>query len=178
MIVRQRGAALLLFMVVLVGALAALLITRLRSANAADARRMADQRSLALAVEALRGAAFARHCSNTSVPLSDVLPCPDGAATEGIAAASCPGLTRGWLPWRSLGLPPLKDSSGTCLWYERQGTTARVIAPGAATAGQNRGAAAGRSVCGGNLAEANYLDAADVSLALSLDTATMVARCP
>jgi len=177
MIGRQRGAALLVFMVLLVSAAAAFGIARLRSGTV-DARRMQDQRNLALAVEALRSQAFVRRCIDTTLPLIDLLPCADGTATEGVAASSCPGLTRGWLPWRTLGLPPLKDSSGTCLWYERQGTTARVIAAGAASGGQNRSATAGRIVCGGNLSSANYLDASDVSLTLSLNTAAMVTQCP
>jgi hypothetical protein len=150
----------------------------LKRDNTRDARRLRDQDSLAQASQALRGAAFVRHCLNVSLPLANLLPCPDAAATEGVAALSCPVLARGWLPWRTLGLPPLKDSSGTCLWYERQGTTARVIVAGAPLAGQSRTAVAGRPECGGNLTATNYLDASDISLTLTLNTAAMVTRCP
>jgi hypothetical protein len=50
------------------------------------------------------------------------LPCPElyKNGTEGNSANPC-GLanrnTIGWLPWKTLGLPPLKDNSGTCLFY-------------------------------------------------------------
>jgi hypothetical protein len=175
---RQRGAALLVLMVLLASAFAAFGMTALQRGALRDSRREQDQRLLASGAEALRNAAFARRCLNTVLPLGELLPCPDGAVAEGIAAASCPGIARGWLPWRTLGLPPLKDSSGTCLWYERQGTTARVIAAGAAMPGQNRAPAAGRMMCGGSLSAADYLDASDPALAITLDTAAMVARCP
>jgi hypothetical protein len=178
MIAHQRGAALLVLMLLLATAVAAVGVSSLQRGNTQNARRMQDQYRLTQATQALRSTAFVRRCQNTALPLANLLPCPDAAATEGIAAASCPGLVRGWLPWRTLGLPPLKDSSGTCLWYERQGITARVIVAGAPVAGQNRSAAAGRPECGGNLTATNYVDATDASLTLSLNTAAMVARCP
>ena len=178
MIRRQSGSALLLLMVLLASALASIGMAALQRASAGDARRTHDLRTLAVAVDALRTAAFAQRCINTAMPLNDLLPCPDAAGTEGIAAVSCPGRAVGWLPWRTLGTAAIKDSSGTCLWYERQGTTARVIGAGSAVAGQDRTTTAVRPVCGGNLLAANYVDAGDVSLAVTLDTATMVARCP
>ena len=169
----------LVLMVLLASAVAAFGMTVLQRGAQRDSRRVQEQRLLALGAETLRSAAFARRCLNAVLPLVELLPCPDGAATEGIAAPSCPTVARGWLPWRTLGLPGWKNSSGTCLWYERQGTTARVIAAGAATSGQNRTAAVGRLMCGGNLSAAsNYLDSSDASLAFTLDTAAMVARCP
>lgn len=137
-----------------------------------------EGRNLALAGSALRAHAFTRRCQNPGLAMDQALPCPDGAGTEGVAAASCPVVSRGWLPWRSLGLPALRDQSGTCLWYERQGTTARIIAAGGAQAGQSRTAAGGRTTCGGNLNSANYLDAQDASLTVSLDTAMIAAKCP
>ena len=54
------------------------------------------------------------------------LPCPDFQLTlppfgEGVAdGGACGGnlvVTTGYLPWRSLGIDALKDSSGTCLYY-------------------------------------------------------------
>jgi hypothetical protein len=178
MIARQRGAALLVLMLLLATALAAFGIASLQRGNTRDARRMQDQTNFAQATQALHAAAFTQRCRNTTLPPANLLPCPDAAATEGIAASSCPGLTRGWLPWRTLGLPPLRDSSGTCLWYERQGTTARVIAAGAPIAGQNRNTIAGRPQCGGNLTATNYVDATDASRSLTLNTAAILGRCP
>jgi hypothetical protein len=136
-----------------------------------------EARELAYAADALRGHAFVHHCLNTSRPYTDLLPCPD-TVTEGVAAPSCPGITRGWLPWRTLGLPSVRDRSGTCLWYERAGTTARVIAAGGASAVQNRANAAARIVCRGNYTATNYLDANDAALAITLDTAMLATRCP
>jgi hypothetical protein len=174
---RQRGATLLLLMVLLVTAVAAFGVAGLQRGTT-DARRNQDQQNIAMGIAALRSAAFVRRCADRTRPLNDLLPCADAATTEGVSAASCPGLTQGWLPWRTLGLPPLRDSSGTCLWYERQGTTARVIVAGAATGSQNRGASSGRTICGGNLAASNYLDTGDAAVSMTLNTAAMVARCP
>lgn len=48
------------------------------------------------------------------------LPCPANDNGEGNSVGVC-GAARenalGWFPWRSLGLPPLKDGSGDCLLY-------------------------------------------------------------
>ncbi len=111
-------------------------------------------------------------------PLETLLACPDGAAAEGIAAPACPGTSRGWLPWRTLELPPLRDRSGACLWIERSGATVRIIAPGAAGPGQSRIADPSRSVCGGNFTAANYLDPSDPTLTLTLDAGALAAVCP
>jgi hypothetical protein len=175
---RERGAALL--------ALMAVVVTAATIAGAVTLQRMASHaptqqnegRALALAAEALRGEAFRRRCLDTTIPLPNLLPCPDAAGVEGIAGANCAGLTQGWLPWRTLGLPPLRDSSGTCLWYERNGTTARVIAAGAPAAGQTRASLGSRPICGGNNTPANYVSAGDRAVAVNLDTALMTARCP
>jgi hypothetical protein len=175
---RQRGAALLILMVALASALAVAGTMQLRKWSSRQTASMEQGAQLTLAADALRSLAFAQRCLNTALPMIDLLPCPDSAVTEGIAVPSCPGIARGWLPWRTLGLAPLRDNSGTCLWYERQGTTARIIAAGGATPGQNRAASPGRSVCGGNVTAANYIDATDASLTVTLDTGRMVARCP
>ena len=54
------------------------------------------------------------------------LPCPDldGASGEGSTELNC-GTTDvtvvGRLPWKTLGLPPLRDGDGECLWYAVSG---------------------------------------------------------
>ncbi|HJW27058.1 MAG TPA: hypothetical protein VJ576_19360 [Rhodocyclaceae bacterium] len=51
------------------------------------------------------------------------LPCPD-TNNDGVAEASCDDTdvsVIGRLPWRTLGLPPLRDSAGECLWYAVSG---------------------------------------------------------
>jgi len=50
------------------------------------------------------------------------VPCPEapgyiGTANEGIAAGNCTLPAVGRLPWRTLGLPKLRDASGEPLWY-------------------------------------------------------------
>lgn len=57
-------------------------------------------------------------------PRPGELPCPNrttltDGTPSGIATAPCSSLaTRiGWLPWKTLGLPPLRDGSGEYLWY-------------------------------------------------------------
>ena len=57
-----------------------------------------------------------------------VLPCPDmkigGLLGEGVAHGSCRSrhaAALGRLPWRTLGIPPLRDAHGECLWYAVSG---------------------------------------------------------
>jgi hypothetical protein len=174
----QQGAALLSLMAVIVTAAAIAGSVSLQRMAARAPTQQKEGRALALAAEALKGIAFQRRCLDTTIPLPDLLPCPDAAGVEGVAGASCTGLTQGWLPWRTLGLPPLRDASGTCLWYERNGATGRVIAAGAPTSGQTRASLGSRPVCGGNDSAANYLNASDQAVTFSLDTALLTSRCP
>jgi hypothetical protein len=174
---RERGAALILLFTVLAALAAGAGLALLEKAASDEPARQQQLRSLALAADALRGEAFQRRCQTPTLPDDLLLPCPENGV-EGQAAAACPGLTQGWLPWRTLELQPLRDASGTCLWYRRQGTTATVIAPGHGTPGQVRNTLPGRPVCGGNNNSADYLDAADDTLVLTLDTAAMAASCP
>ena len=48
------------------------------------------------------------------------LPCPANTNGDGNSMGSC-GIAKtnylGWFPWRSLGMAPLKDSNGDCLFY-------------------------------------------------------------
>ncbi len=168
----------MLVLVLLVTFVAGVGTALLRGMSKRDTGLREQQRSLARAADALRGDAFRRRCLTPALANDALLRCPDLAGPEGDAATSCPGLTRGWLPWRTLGLPPQRDASATCLWYERNGTTARVIAAGAPGAAQNRMALANRPVCGGHYTASDYLDAADASVTLVLDTANFAARCP
>jgi hypothetical protein len=53
------------------------------------------------------------------------LPCPANDNGEGNSVGNCGSQNEaalGWLPWRSLGLPPLRDESGTCLLYAVSGS--------------------------------------------------------
>jgi hypothetical protein len=176
---RERGAALLLLMSVLVVVAAAAGVALLEQAAAREPGQWDEQQRLVLAADALRGAAFQRRCVTPALAPDVLLACPEtGGGVEGVAAASCPGVSRGWLPWRTLGLPPLRDGSGTCLWFERSGSTARIIAPGAPRAGQDRTTLPGRTSCAGNAVAANYLDAGDAEVSVVLDLAQIAAACP
>lgn len=86
------------------------------------------QAALAQAKEALIGFAATyrdQHPAPGSVhnEVFGFLPCPD-TNNDGVAEASCPDTdvsVIGRLPWRTLGLPPLRDSAGECLWYAVSG---------------------------------------------------------
>ena len=110
----------LALLVLVLGATAILL--RTGSGNPRNSERLADAAVLAEAKRALLAYAV------TSFDLSGrhgLLPCPDidagGGFAEGVAHdTACSGSddsVLGRLPWRTLGLPPLRDAAGQCLWY-------------------------------------------------------------
>lgn len=168
----QRGAAALLLLLVLLATVVGLFAAARPPADV-TARDGLSQRALAEAAQALAGYARARRCEVGSATVLSQLPCPDLGSTEGQAAPSCPGVIRGRLPWRTLGIAPLRDGYGECLWYERGPAAARVIAPGPALAGQSRAASGAAPVCGGHYAQADYLEAAGNDRALALDAALL-----
>lgn len=99
-------------------------------AGLASPSRAGDD-ALARAKEALLWYAVTyRDSHDAEVP--GYLPCPDSAeesglfvAGDGIAAATCGGpgtIAVGLLPYRTLGLPELRDADGNCLWYAVSGT--------------------------------------------------------
>lgn len=113
---RQRGAALIAALVffVLIGIGAVLAVARGTDSQVEKERR--TQHALAQAKEALVG--FAASVDLTGPERPGDLPCPDldndGAADPPCATES----TRlGRLPWRTLGLPDLRDGDGERLWY-------------------------------------------------------------
>lgn len=114
----QRGAALLVFLVLLVMGALTWVVGNLtpESVEAARARKTAD--ALAQARDALLGRVAA-----TDGATAGYLPLPDlGNASEGIASMNFAGniallAAAGRLPWSSLGIAPLRDGAGECLWY-------------------------------------------------------------
>jgi hypothetical protein len=100
--------------------------------------------SLAQAREALIGYAIRLRDdqlkSGTSGVVYGYLPMPDlgtsrnnntGCTEEGCEAANFAGNAAGYtvigrLPWRTLGIGPLRDSSGECLWYAVSGSHQRI----------------------------------------------------
>ena len=120
---RQRGAALLIMMLLVLVAASATLVTRLNS-NAGRAQQLSEtQEVLAMARRALMD--YAAVYPDLTPGAAALLPCPDrdnsGGYLEGAAHADACGsrgeTVMGRLPWRSLGIRPLKDSGGACLWY-------------------------------------------------------------
>jgi len=182
---RQCGYGVLIALVILVlGSLYGLT----RGLSQATAQTKHDDHDQAVLRQA-RDALVARAALDANRPGS--LPCPDtnnDGVSELLAGSACPSYI-GRLPWRTLGLPDLRDSAGETLWYvlsqpftdssasvinsDTQGSLtmtglapatnviALVFAPGAALGGQNRNAA-GKNVAANYLEDENR-DAANTS---------------
>ena len=111
----QRGAALLILLAILMVAVLYGLFSSLNEATAtvplqrsqhnAEVLRQAKEALIAYAVQKDNGPGH--------------LPCPDRNNSGNDPGTACASLaTRiGRLPWRSLGIPDLRDSSGERLWY-------------------------------------------------------------
>ena len=171
---RQKGVVLLGLMIVFVLASGLYLIGHINRLYSKSGQYLLDASVLQQATDAL----LARAVSDANRPGS--LPCP-ALNSDGTAPVSSPCPTFiGWLPWRTLDLPDLRDSSGERLWYVLSpafqdnaavnstsvsaltldgstGIAAVVIAPGFALPSQNRPS---------NNA-ADYLDAKDGNPATS-----------
>ncbi len=126
-LIKQHGVALLIFVVVMATAAAAVTVKALNNASANY--QIARDKITAAALTQAKDALIGRAASDANRPGS--LPCPDimtntpnGAVinvpNDGIADSfsgpDCPSYI-GYLPWRTLGLPDLRDGSGERLWY-------------------------------------------------------------
>jgi len=110
---RQRGAALMVMLVIMIIGSAAFLVSSLSTTALKNARQETTANALAQAKEALIGRAVA----DNNMPGS--LPCPDtddNGSAELLSGNDCPSYI-GRLPWKTLGLPDLRDGSGERLWY-------------------------------------------------------------
>lgn len=117
----QRGAALLIFLILFVTAALSFVVTRLNP-EATEARRaQKTQAALAQAREALIGRVV-----TTATATAGYLSLPDlgppHSSQEGTASLNFAGNAglrpvAGRLPWRTLGIGPLRDGAGECLWY-------------------------------------------------------------
>ncbi|MBI2994661.1 MAG: hypothetical protein HYY48_10865 [Gammaproteobacteria bacterium] len=118
----QRGAVLLVFMLVLVVGSSYMLVSRLNEYAQAYAREAQTQSALAEAKQALLF--YAMNYPDLNTGLSTIrgpgyLPCPD-QNDDGATETNCSdttGSTLGRLPYSTLGLSELTDSSGEMLWY-------------------------------------------------------------
>lgn len=125
----QRGAALIMFMVILFLGTSWYFLSALNAAssNVDLSRRQISSRVLAEAKQALLGYVATLAASDKN---PGRLPCPealDAATTlnpddDGVAAAFCTLPAVGRLPWRTLGVSKLTDGYGEPLWY--------VVSPG------------------------------------------------
>ncbi|MBF8273021.1 MAG: hypothetical protein HW380_2126 [Magnetococcales bacterium] len=112
MVLNQRGSAMLAVLALLVAVLGAAFYQLLEPHPQRLADREGTMRRLAEAIFGLR--AFAGQSEGK-------LPCPDlDFPPDGYANAECVymrGRVVGWLPWRTLGLGPLRDEGGNFFWY-------------------------------------------------------------
>jgi type II secretory pathway pseudopilin PulG len=119
---KLEGSALVMILIIL-GFAAALLVSALKS-NPQIGRDKITSAALAQAKEALIGYAASVALTPGGGPRPGDLPCPD-INDDGIAEASCgnasgstgQNLRLGRLPWKTLGLPDLRDGNGERLWY-------------------------------------------------------------
>lgn len=133
---RQQGGYMLVIMLVIIvtGSLYGLL-DRLNANAAETSRTTRTNDALKQAREALLvyAATYKERSKVDGVAVYDngYLPCPDMNGDDGLGtmigteAGSCGNQGTnavGLLPYRSLGLPELRDGDGNCLWYAVSGT--------------------------------------------------------
>ncbi len=115
---KQTGAALLLFILLLVLGASTLLVSKLNKASIRSYWENYTGLRLAEAKQALLG----RSASDNNRPGS--LPCPDtdgDGSAELFAGDQCPSYT-GFFPWRTLDIEELRDGTGSPIWYSLQPT--------------------------------------------------------
>jgi type II secretory pathway pseudopilin PulG len=140
---RQRGAAFLLLVITLVLGAAAVFYGFSKPSSSEAEKNRKTMEALEQARTALIGYAVSRALNGGGAVRPGDLPCPDtndDGNTEGNcgnAAGSQQANRLGRLPWRSLGLPDLRDGDGERLWYAvsnnfKYSTRTNCAAPGAA----------------------------------------------
>ena len=123
---KQRGAVLMVMLVIMIVGIAAILVNSLSSTTLKNARQANTAAALAQAKDALIGFAIT-YGDTHSGQVHGYLPCPDyaGGNPEGSAEPLCGSKdisVIGRLPWRTLDLSTLRDGDGECLWYAVSGT--------------------------------------------------------
>lgn len=116
---QQRGAALMVMLVIMVMGAAAFLVSSLSRAGLQIERDKITVNALAQAKMALIGWSVSRG-DIAGKPRPGELPCPDTNHT-GTAAGTCTAGAIGRLPWKTLGIEELKDGYGEALWYAIDG---------------------------------------------------------
>jgi len=116
----SKGAALLVMLFLILAVFSTMIVSELSKANLEAQKQKKTQEALAQAKEALIG--FAASVKLNPGRPGD-LPCPDkhppGDPQEGSPSTPCnnTNASLGRLPWKTLGLPDLRDGSGERLWY-------------------------------------------------------------
>ncbi|RLA09980.1 MAG: hypothetical protein DRQ54_01030 [Gammaproteobacteria bacterium] len=119
----QQGVVLIIMFTILIIAGMALVISGLNQGSSRLKNQRQTSEALAKAKATLLSRAIYLGYKDNNDPGYYSLPCPDRSVNpiaEGGADSSCGGAhatTIGRLPWRSLGLPPIFDGNGECLWY-------------------------------------------------------------
>ena len=122
---RNRGAALLSLLLMVIIAVSTVLVSSLLSGNLEVQRQQKTLEAMAQAKQALIAWSVMQGDVGTdSYRRPGTLPCPDanffGGVNSGNAAGSCSGAggtSIGRLPWKSLGTDRLRDVNGETLWY-------------------------------------------------------------
>jgi hypothetical protein len=122
---RQRGAAALLLLTVVVLGIAWFAVGALGKAPIATAEReVVTGKALKAGKEALL-AYVAQYAARSDSAEPGQLPCPESLtlANPGEASTSCSAtaLVVGRLPWKTLGIDALRDGQGEPLWYMMRG---------------------------------------------------------
>ena len=108
---RQRGVA-LLALLVLIAVVGSLVVVSV--ANSASQERDRHAQSLR-AMGMIRDALVARAAADLNRPGS--LPCPDYDGDGTADGSLCTSPYIGWVPWKTLDLPDLRDAAGERFWY-------------------------------------------------------------
>jgi hypothetical protein len=108
---RQGGVA-LIALLILIAVFGSLLIVSV--ANSAGQERERHAQSLR-AMGMIRDALIARAAADLNRPGS--LPCPDYDGDGTADGSLCTSPYIGWVPWRTLDLPDLRDAAGERFWY-------------------------------------------------------------
>ncbi len=118
----QKGAVLLLFLLAIIVGFSALFLSVYSNNNTNTFKDVKTYNKLAEAKKAILDYVSTNY-NRVDIGSYGILPCPDiSAATNapGIADNGCLSShinAIGHLPWRTLGIPPLKDKSDQCFWY-------------------------------------------------------------
>jgi type II secretory pathway pseudopilin PulG len=121
---KQHGAVLMIMLVIMIVGIAAILVNSLSSSTVKTARQENTAAALAQAKDALIGDTI----SLPSVTSAGYLRLPDlgfgigNVPAEGSSAPNFSGNATdypviGKVPWKTLGISPMRDAQGECPWY-------------------------------------------------------------